>query len=1303
MPVQSMTNRTLSGLVWMSLSTGANVGALLLVLVVLARLLTPADFGLANVAIIVIGFSAIFSEFGIGPAVVQRPGLQTAHLGAGWTLSVILGVLLGALLWITAPLVAAFFQLEPLTAMLRVLAWTFPLQGLAVVAQSLLQRELRFRCLAAVEIVTAVLGYGVTGVAMALYGYGAWALVGAHVAQAVLRTVLFVIARPHRIWPLLDRRASADLLYFGSGFTVGRVSNYAAGQGEHVVIGYCLGPVALGVYGRAYQLMAGPAVLFGNVLDRVLFPAMVHLQHQPRRLADAYRRSTALVALVILPVSAMVVALAPDIVEVLLGGGWDAVVLPLQILGIGMLFRTGCKISDSLVRATGAVYRRSWRQTAYAALVVVGAWIGQWWGIEGVAVAILGTLVANFLLMAHLSLVLTGMSWRTFTLAHVPGLALATMVCIPVAVVAIVLHAAEVPALVVLVAATLAAMPAFAAACFAPGIFIGADGQWMIRKLRAFLLPGPADRETVPATPRDGHPLWLLTRKLAAEGVRYCRWKAHLDVTRVLSGQGDLDLLVHRDDTDSFLRVAASFGFRLLVPCFEPPAPCELHLYGPDPDSGVLLHIHVHTALLGERRRRGSASLRLDELVLNHCVPESAVPLLEGMPVVQPAAEVIAVVLCAMQQHARLLGAVRLAGRQGKAQAKIAALLQTVRAEDWRPLLARWLPSIPQPLFAECVAALAQPTSWLRRYRLARRLRVHAGGEAPRRSPVQRVRAAWWRLRHDHGTPRQLPSGGAVIAIIGPDASGKSTLVSAAAQWLGGVFRIETAHLGKPPSAWLTLLPNLLLRLLRVATPSLRVTRADVLTATDDKPRRRGLLYRLRAVILAWDRRALAIRLARRADRGWLVVCDRYPTPTVGAPDSARLLDAADDGCTSRLGAWLARLEIRLYREVPPPDIVIRLNAPLDVAVDRNEVRQKAGKESAEWVTRRHKQFFLPAFPHAQVLELDTNQPRTETVRTLRRLVWAALASPTRHHPSTVPNGRRPGPPRIVEFIGTTGTGKSTLIAAAATALAQQGVRVRDADDLILAHHGLDCIGGAKLRSAVVQLLTIVPFLRYLGSRDGRRLTRLALASIARGTGGMRIGFSLLRNFVKRVGCHVLLESIRRDRCPCDIVLCDEGLVHAAHNLFVHADVAPDRDAIEHFARLVPKPDLLVWVTAPTAQSHVVIRRRGHTRVPDTGDAAVVFAEHAQTTFATLARVEGIAERVCVIDNTAVEDDRLQAAIAARAASLVAQLELRLYGSPPRSLEVPAGDVLPFVAARNGARLTHRAVRHRETGMVRTS
>src|SRR5437763_637875 len=108
--VPNMTHRTLSGLFWMSLATGANVLSLLLVLVILARLLTPGDFGLAAAALMVIGCSAVFAEFGIGPAVVQRPDLRPAHVRTAFTLLLVLGGLLAGAIWLTAPAVAGFFR-----------------------------------------------------------------------------------------------------------------------------------------------------------------------------------------------------------------------------------------------------------------------------------------------------------------------------------------------------------------------------------------------------------------------------------------------------------------------------------------------------------------------------------------------------------------------------------------------------------------------------------------------------------------------------------------------------------------------------------------------------------------------------------------------------------------------------------------------------------------------------------------------------------------------------------------------------------------------------------------------------------------------------------------------------------------------------------------------------------------------------------------------------------------------------------------------------------------------------------------
>jgi O-antigen/teichoic acid export membrane protein/thymidylate kinase/energy-coupling factor transporter ATP-binding protein EcfA2 len=1277
-PVQNITNRTLSGLFWTSLATTVNVISLLLVLIVLARLLTPADFGLAAAALMVIGLSAIFADFGVGPAIVQRCELRAGHVCSGFTLSLCLGALFGALTWLAAPLVADFFQLEQLRPILRTLAVIFPLQATGVVADSLLQRELRFRVLAIVDVISLFAGYGVVGIALAVLGCAAWALVGAHMTQAILRAVLLLCIRPHQIFPLVERKASAELIHFGVGFTASRFSNYFAGQAENLVIGRWLGPVALGVYSRAYQLMAAPAVLFGNVLDRVLFPTMVHVQKEPKRLADAYRRGTALIALVILPLSAVVVSLAPEVVGLLLGSEWNAVILPLQILGVGMLFRTGCKTSDSLVRATGAVYRRTWRQTAYAVLVFVGALIGQMSGVEGVAVAVLATLALNFFLMAHLALSLTAMSWRTFAAAHVPGLALAALLGLPVAAAAVALRACGAGPLTVLLLSSAAIIPAVPAVICMPNIFLGRDGRYMIRKLIALILESrDADRlsgvNMQKFGPLAGLPIKLLRDRLADAGVRYCRWKRNVDLQRVLSGAGDLDLLVHRLDADNFLRIAEEQGFKRVTPRFAANLAREAQLYGLDPETGALLHLHANFELV---RTPICFSPSVEEFVLHHCAPDQAKGLLQSMPVVRPEAELIVFVLRAMEQYASPGESLRLAVTSEWLQGKLRILRMADPAQAWHSLLKDSLPADACLLFADFLTALADPASWFQQVYLARRLqrKLATGSPLTSASKLSVFLSALWRLWHGRGSPKQLPCGGCVLAFVGPDASGKSTMVAESARWLGRTFPVVVAHLGKPPSTYLTLLPNFAGRLLGRVAPRLRTFHQRPAPA-GTKGRGQGLLYRLRAVLLAWDRRALALRLARKAQRGWLVICDRYPTACVGAPDSARLRMPEPERGLSWLHTWVARIESRLYRDIPEPAIVLRLNAPLALTVDRNRQRDKPGKEGDDFVARRHNDFFMPPFGDARIIVLDASTSQQELIAAMRRQLWQALcwselkpfaAKMPAPHLRIVNGLNAPGDPQktksnlVVEFIGPTGVGKSTLISAVVRLLTAQGLRVGLADEVILRRFRLACPDLPKVQSAAVFALSLRPFCRYFLTRQGSQLSRMAVGSIMRGMGNPWIGANLIRNFIKRIGSHFLLEGLRGRTSDYDIVIWDEGAVHAAHNLFVHNGTEPKAADIEEFGRMVPKPDALICVTAPIAQLAKVLLQRGHSRVDATPLAANTFVERAQTTFKLLACAVALQGKVYQIDNSWFADDQKETGILNRASAISTFLSKRL-------------------------------------------
>ena len=483
-----LTRTTLSGLFWMFMGTGAQALLQIVVVAVLARLLNPEDFGVVSAALIIVGFSSIFSQLGVGPAVVQRPQLEDRHVKTGFTLSLIFGLLMTGAVWLFAPTAARFFHIEELPHVIRVLSFVFTLQGVSMIAEALVQRELRFRWLAVIEVTAFVAGYGAFGVTLAYLGFGVWALVGAQLAQAALKTVILLIVQPHPKGLMLERRALTDLMYFGGGFTAARIGNYIAGQVDNLVVGRWLGPEALGIYGRAHQLMTAPANFFGQVLDRVLFPAMVKIQDHSQRLTVAYRRGVALIALVMLPASAVLFVLAPELIHVLLGPQWHGVIAPFQVFAVGMILRTSYKMSDSMARATGAVYRRAWRQSIYAVLVAAGAWAGLRWGLSGVALGVLVAIAVNFFLMAQLSVSVAGISWGSILGAHRPAFVLTAILGLLTWGVRAPLRNWNISApLILLAAGYVALVTTLLLVRFAPRLVLGADGLWMLQTLGSYL------------------------------------------------------------------------------------------------------------------------------------------------------------------------------------------------------------------------------------------------------------------------------------------------------------------------------------------------------------------------------------------------------------------------------------------------------------------------------------------------------------------------------------------------------------------------------------------------------------------------------------------------------------------------------------------------------------------------------------------------------------------------------------------------------------------------------------------------
>lgn len=419
---KSLLERTFAGFFWVLLGSGIQVALKIGVLAVLARLVSPYDFGLMGIALIVMEFSKMFTHMGVGPALVQRTEIEQRHLTTGLTLSLLTGAFFALVLTATAPYIAAFFNMPELTSILQVLSLIFLIDSLTLIAQALMQRNMKFKINSAIEVVSYAIGYGAVGIVLGCIGWGIWALVVASLTQSFLLTMFLLFVQPFPKKLGFDRKAFNDLIFFGSGFTLAKIANFLATQGDNLIVGRLLGARALGIYGRAYQFMVMPASLFGNALDKALFPAMSKVQNDQPRVARAYLTGVSIIALIAVPLSFLSFFLAPEIVRIMLGPDWTEVIVPFQILACSLLFRMSYKMSDSLARATGAVYRRAWRQIVYAVMVLTGTYIGQFWGLPGVAVGVATALIVNFLLMAHLSLQLTNIRAAEIVKAHKPGL-----------------------------------------------------------------------------------------------------------------------------------------------------------------------------------------------------------------------------------------------------------------------------------------------------------------------------------------------------------------------------------------------------------------------------------------------------------------------------------------------------------------------------------------------------------------------------------------------------------------------------------------------------------------------------------------------------------------------------------------------------------------------------------------------------------------------------------------------------------------------------------------------------------------
>jgi O-antigen/teichoic acid export membrane protein len=487
---RGLTVRTLRSMTWTGGGAAAEMVLQAIIMMILACLLGPADFGIVTVALVATGFVGLFGELGLTPAIIQRETLTPVHVRTAFTTSLAFALGIGAALAVLSSWVARFFAMPGVAPMVSVMAFSLVIKAWGSMPSALLQRAMRFRDIAVASIVSYLVGFGLVGIGMAAAGFGPWSLIAAHMTQTLVQSLALHFAQPvpHRLG--VDPRALQDLVAYGGGVSFARFANYLALRGDNMVVGHTLGPTALGLYGPAYHLMAMPADLFQRVVQSVLFPAISRLQTEPERLAATYRRGLAVIGLTVLPATALTILLAPPLVDVLLGPRWRGVTAPLQILAAGMFFRVGYKMSVVVVKATGAVRPFALRQIPYPLMVVSFAWIGTRWGLSGVALGVVIALAVHYALLTTLGLRVAGLTVGDYIRAHRSALVLTTVVFVQAWLVIAATRAGHLPAAVNLPLVGLSTAVVVAALVWwVPGSVLGADGMWFRQSLGRFAMP----------------------------------------------------------------------------------------------------------------------------------------------------------------------------------------------------------------------------------------------------------------------------------------------------------------------------------------------------------------------------------------------------------------------------------------------------------------------------------------------------------------------------------------------------------------------------------------------------------------------------------------------------------------------------------------------------------------------------------------------------------------------------------------------------------------------------------------------
>jgi len=396
-----------------AVAVGAQVAKLALqigTVMVLARLLSPDDFGLTGMAATLTGFLGLFRDGGLGTATVQRHTVTHEQLSTLFWINVAIGAGLAALTIALAPALVRFYGEPRLFWIVIISGVAFVFNGLLTQHGALMSREMRFATQAQIDLTSLAISSAV-GVVMAFLGWRYWSLVAMGVVGPIVSAAGVWVAVPWVPGPPRRNCGVLSMLHFGGLATLNGFLVFLAWNTDNILLGRFWGPHALGLYGRAYQLATLPVEQWTGTLSGVALSGLSAIQHDADRLSRSFLRAYSLLLSVTLPIAITCPLFAEEIIHVLLGPKWLEVVPIFRLLAPTSLVFAMANPLSWLVMSTGRVGRAVSIAAATTPVVIIGIVLGLSHGPTGVALGYSAAMLLIIIPIAAWSKQGTGITW----------------------------------------------------------------------------------------------------------------------------------------------------------------------------------------------------------------------------------------------------------------------------------------------------------------------------------------------------------------------------------------------------------------------------------------------------------------------------------------------------------------------------------------------------------------------------------------------------------------------------------------------------------------------------------------------------------------------------------------------------------------------------------------------------------------------------------------------------------------------------------------------------------------------------